>query len=109
MSDDESSAYEGARNQDLGRKINDRIELRSGPDQANKTWVVCECSDGDCEVLIELTLEQYQRIRAADSHFVVVAGHESPDLERIVAREGKWLTVQKIGEARTHVEEMDTP
>ena len=107
MANAEPGAYEGAINEDLGREINDLIRRRVGPDPENKIWVVCECVDSDCDELIELTVGQYEHLRRSDSRFVVLVGHESPSLERIVGGEGPWLLVQKTGEARRYVEEMD--
>lgn len=109
MVNSEPGAYEGATNEELGRKINDLIRRRVGPEPDNKIRVVCECANSDCEELIELTVGQYEHLREGDSHFVVLAGHESASLERIVGGEGPWLMVQKTGEARVYVEEMDDP
>ena len=46
----------------------------------------CECSDEQCAEQIELTLAQYQRVRRQPANFIVVAGHEQPDIERVVQR-----------------------
>ncbi len=108
MIDGEPSVCANTTNQDLGRKINNRINLRMGPQQTGKMWVVCECTNSDCEELIQVTAEQYRQIRKGDSCFIVVVGHESPG-EHIVARDGSWLTVQKRGEAKRYAEKMDTP
>jgi hypothetical protein len=107
MANAETGAFEGATNEDLGRKINDSIRRRVGPEPDNKIWVVCECADSDCDELIEMTVGQYEQMRDGESHFVVLVGHESPSLERIVGGEGPWLLVQKTGQARRYVEEMD--
>lgn len=106
--DDESSQYGGTRNQDLGRKINNRIRRR-GPWQGNKICVVCECVDCDCEERIQMTVEQYQQIRKEGSVFLVVVGHQSPNVERIVGGEGKWLAIQKTGRGKRYAEKLDTP
>ncbi len=100
MMDAQPRQYVDTENQDLGRKVNDRNKRHTGPQPANKMWVVCECTDGDCEELIQITVDQYRQIRKGDSHFLVLVGHESRGLERIVARNGTWLTVQKTGEAK---------
>jgi hypothetical protein len=107
MAKAEPGAYEGETNEALGRKINDLIRRRVGPEPDNKIRVVCECADSDCDELIELTVRQYEYLRRNDSRFVVIVGHESRSLERIVGGEGPWLIVQKTREARRYVEEMD--
>ncbi len=106
LKDSESSAYADAKNQDLGRQINNRIQRRANPASVDKIWVVCECADGDCPELIQVTVDQYRQIRAGDSYFLVVAGHQSSSLERIVARDGTRLTVQKTGKAKRYAQEL---
>ncbi len=49
MQDGEPSVYADTTNQDLGRKINNRINLRMGPQLTRKMWLVCECTNSDCE------------------------------------------------------------
>ncbi len=108
MQDGEPRVYADTTNQDLGRKINNRINLRMGPQQTRKMWLVCECTNSDCEEVIQVTADQYRQIRKGDSYFLVVVGHESPG-DHIVARDGSWLTVQKSGEGKRDAEKMDTP
>ncbi len=92
----------------IGRKINNRINIRRGPHPTDTMWVVCECASDQCEQLIQVTVDDYRQIREGDSYFLMIDGHESPGFERVIAREGIWLTVQRIGEPKRYVEEMDT-
>jgi hypothetical protein len=48
---------------------------------------ICECSDEHCTSKIEMTLSQYQKVRSSPAKFIVQAGHEQTDIERIVQRE----------------------
>ncbi len=105
LKDSESNAYANAKNQDLGRQINNGIQRRANP-VAPTAGSSGECADGDCQELIQVTVDQYRQIRAGDSYFLVVAGHQSSSLERIVARDGTRLTVQKTGKAKRYAQEL---
>lgn len=98
-----------ASNQELGRKINERIRRRVPARQGAMISLVCECINCDCEEFIQLSLEQFQYVREGASYFVVLAGHESPDDERIVGGKDSWLVVQKIGEPKDNAEYVETP
>jgi hypothetical protein len=37
-------------------------------------------------------------------HFVVIPGHEEPQIEQIVETEPEFLVVEKIGEAREQID-----
>jgi hypothetical protein len=93
--------------EDVGRTINDAIKRRVDPDQAEKIAIICECSDIDCSQLIRLTPTEYERARADGTCFLVHGGHESLEVERIVDRGDSWLIVEKIGEAKRVVKELE--
>lgn len=105
--DQDSDEYASAQNEDLGRRINERINRRAIPGSGDNIWVVCECSNGDCEERIQMSLEDYESVRQADSCFIVCVGHESPELERVVGRGDSWLTVEKTGNAKRITRELE--
>jgi hypothetical protein len=83
-----------ARSRLVLRAVNDRIAELAG--QWTKTGVglfVCECSDQACAEALEITAPEYERIRADESHFVVLPGHEQPESERVVERSGRFVLV----------------
>ncbi len=43
----------------------------------------CECSDVDCADRISLTVKQYEKLHDDYARFVVVKGHEEPNVEKI--------------------------
>jgi hypothetical protein len=55
----------------------------------------CECSQLECREKVSLTREQYERLRADPQHFVVVPGHEVPDVETVVATDPAHYVVEK--------------
>ncbi|CAN5793191.1 hypothetical protein BH23ACT12_BH23ACT12_19250 [soil metagenome] len=105
MIDSDSGAYYPAQNQDLGRQINERIRKRTGPEHGPEMSIICECIDRDCEMAILITPAQYEWVRENDSHFIVVEGHESSTVERVLRNEGAFLIVEKIGPGSRFAEE----
>ncbi|MES1247497.1 MAG: hypothetical protein ABUS54_07485 [Actinomycetota bacterium] len=83
------------------RAINERIrELAARFDQsaADALAFVCECADETCVERVELTMQQYDDVRAIPARFVVVPGHEAtPLVERVIYRNDDFVIVRKIG------------
>ena len=61
-------------------------------------WV-CECADITCMDPVELSIEEYDAIRAATTRFAVAPGaeHVNLEIERVVQREERYWVVEKIG------------
>ena len=60
---------------------------------------VCECSHARCSARITATLREYESVRLQSDRFLVVGGHEIPEIERVVDRNSRFATVEKLGEA----------
>ena len=92
-----------AHNESLFRRANERISAHAEhrPDVGPGTPIAfyCECSNADCTERVTLTELEYEALRSDPTHFAVVAGHESPEIERVVQRETGYLVVEKTGEA----------
>ena len=96
-----------ARNEALVREINERIESfnESLKDQGFRDELMtfefqCECGAGagrapGCEEQVEMTLKEYEEVRAQNDRFVVRPGHENPQLEDIVRQTGTYVIVDK--------------
>jgi len=79
--------------QSVFRAANERLRARmEGYDAPGP--VICECSDQNCMDLLDLTPEEYEEVRAG-GHFVVATGHETPEIENVVARRDGYLVVDK--------------
>jgi hypothetical protein len=92
-----------AKNQSLFRDVNERvmeISERFGLRLPLDEWL-CECADESCAERIELTKEEYARVREDGARFAVAPGHVVPDFEEVVARNTRYWTVEKVGEAAT--------
>jgi hypothetical protein len=84
-----------ALNEAAFRIANDRMrawEEREGPDPAS---YLCECADPDCRERIMLRIHEYEAVRAESRRFVIVPGHEVPDVETVVDREDGYFVIEK--------------
>ena len=105
-----------ARNEALIRQVNERIEQLDkaaeeaslAPDAAFFEFL-CECGgdDGDfsCVEHIQMTIEEYEQVRSQDDRFAVYPGHEDEGLERVVARNERFVVVDKGPVAEPFVED----
>jgi hypothetical protein len=97
-----------AQNEAVFREINERIEAGHWPDDRGKLVAFrCECGELGCNVLIDVTLDAYERVRADARHFLVSPGHEIPAIESVVDRQAGYVVVEKKGIAGQIAEETD--
>ncbi|MDP9223297.1 MAG: hypothetical protein M3P18_05490 [Actinomycetota bacterium] len=89
-----------ARNEMLARHVNERIERAGNAQPHERLGLICECSDADCRTVVNLTEEQYRNVRRHPERFIVVLGHETAVVERVVERHGGWAITEKVGLAR---------
>jgi hypothetical protein len=95
-------------NEALFRSINERIEAGTWP--ASRSDVAsfrCECAALGCNLLLEMTLAEYESVRANARHFIVAPGHEILEVERVVRRADTYLVVEKVGDAGDVADETD--
>jgi hypothetical protein len=94
-----------AKNQALFREVNDRVEevlselADYGQADARLIGFVCECGRDDCSDELEVTRAQYESVRDDPRCFLLLPGHEHPDIERVVERHSGFLVVEKLAEA----------
>ncbi len=67
----------------------------------------CECADAQCTMRVELSKEDYERVRSDSRQFVIVPGHEVEDVETVIEEHGSWSIVEKPDEVREIVERTD--
>ena len=87
-------------NEALFREVNERVADVVEPHgeiggTISRVNFNCECANGGCTEQIEMTLVEYEAIRAEPTHFIVSPGHEVPELERIAEEHPTYLVVQK--------------
>ena len=101
----EDQARKAAKNQALFRDVNERIEELVG--EAWHPEFVCECADEHCIETLELSLAEYESIRASPIRFPVKVGHDYPEFERVVALSDGYAVVEKIGAAAEVAKTLD--
>ncbi len=95
-----------AANEAFFRQLNERLEELT-PSSASELIVICECADEDCALRLTLRHEEYERIRADGTDFVVAHGHADPTIEAIVYRTDRFEVVRKRGDAAEVAEDLD--
>jgi len=96
----ESYAGRIGQNEALFRDINERIEAGRWPGEAGELVAFrCECGMLRCTTLVELTISEYESVRADSRRFVLAPGHELPVVEVVVACGRGHVVVEKVGEA----------
>lgn len=98
-----SSLWEqrAARNEALFRAVNDNIaelEERHGS-VTDELLMVCECADDACTQRLTVDPGTYKRVRQQPRHFLVIPGHERPEIERVIETHGAYFIVEKTGPA----------
>ena len=84
-------------NEALFREVNVRL------DEVNEAFssftgtmsIVCECGDATCIEQISIAEREYQAVRAEPADFVIVRGHEAPDVEAVVDDRNGYVVVRK--------------
>jgi hypothetical protein len=85
----------------LLREVNERIadilgasrEIFVGEDML--TEFLCECSNSDCTATLSVSLLEYKGIRSSPNLFVVLPGHETPEVDRVVEAHATFSLVEK--------------
>ena len=98
-----------AKNEELFRNVNERIEALSETVARDDPLMeyLCECDGPDCYERVRATREEYESVRAVPTHFIVLAGHEDPQVERVTSSNERFLIVEKQGAAARDAEETD--
>lgn len=83
-------------NESVFREINERIEEVATTFAARDVLdLICECGDASCTSRIQMTLDDYEKLRSDATTFAVVSGHEVLDIEEIVAQHKTYKVVRK--------------
>lgn len=85
-------------NEVLFREVNERLrEVGEGFSiVAEQAEFVCECGSSTCTEHVQMTLAEYEEIRANSKRFFVLPGHELPEYEKIIDEKEGYLVVEKL-------------
>jgi len=98
-----------ARNEALMREVNERlraVDSEAGwADRDQLFGFQCECGNPDgCDGRLEMSLSEYERVRAQRDRFAVIPGHENDAIERVVERDERYYIVDKRDDVEPLVE-----
>jgi hypothetical protein len=104
---DETAARLGA-NEAVFRQINEGIQRGQWPGEEDAPVSFrCECARLGCNDMIELSVNEYEAVRANPRRFVVLRGHQQPEAERVIETRAGYLVVEKRAQAGITAEETD--
>lgn len=89
-----------AANEALFRQVNEAIErgVWHGEESA-ATAFRCECARLNCNQMVSIAPRDYELIRTHPRRFLVLPGHDYPEVERVVETHDGYLVVEKQAEA----------
>jgi len=83
------------RNEALFRTVNEKIRDVADTGTDSFLSILCECGSTNCTDEIEVTLSDYERVRADATLFLAKPGHEMPDMGSIVEQGEGFVIVRK--------------
>ncbi len=88
-----------AQNQMAFRSVNERIkELGTQPNSpGDELDFACECADHACVEKIRLSALQFLAIESEQNQFIVLRGHQLPEVKDVIAEREGFLIVSKRG------------
>jgi hypothetical protein len=77
--------------QALLREVNERIRASAALDTS---LFVCECSDQDCFGTLQMSLEEYGRIRSNPTWFILTPDHANGAAKQVVKQDADFIVVE---------------
>lgn len=103
-----SKQRRAAANEATIRDVNEGIERGQWPgEEDTPVGFRCECARLGCNRLVELTVREYEGVRANPRWFVILPGHQLPDVETVVEARSGYLIVEKQNQAAEVAEQHD--
>ncbi len=95
-------------NEAVFRQINEGIERGQWPgEERAPVGFRCECARLGCNEVIELSITEYEAVRAHPRRFIVAPGHQQPQAELVIETHPGYLVVEKVDQAGIAAEETD--
>lgn len=84
-------------NEELFRMANNRLraQVEAVVPDGEPVPFLCECEDELCMDRVDMTMAQYENLRASDDTFAVAPGHAAPAGEVVVRDEDAFHVVRK--------------
>ena len=97
-----------AQNETTFRRVNEALEPPES-DGRDVAGYVCECGRIGCTDTIALTRDEYEAVRTSFDRFLLVPGHEEPDVDEVVERYDDYDVVVKQPEKARNIADEDDP
>ena len=81
-----------AANEAVARQVNEELTPLQVTDSLA---LLCECGSRECHATLEVSRSDYEEVRANPTRFLVVIGHDLPDVESVVSTRGEHAVVEK--------------
>jgi hypothetical protein len=85
-----------ARTESAFREVNERIAENAQRFEAGSTEFICECDDPQCTARVEMTIEEYEGVRAKGTTFLLAPGHGDKSIEQVVEHGANFMIVEKV-------------
>ncbi|MEX2646758.1 MAG: response regulator [Gaiellaceae bacterium] len=80
------------------RAVNDELVRLDSFAARGVRLILCECSRAGCSETLELTLAEYEAVRAHATRFLVAPGHELADVQRVLTQTERVAVIQESQE-----------
>jgi hypothetical protein len=87
-----------AKTESFFRDVNERIAESAQKLGSDSAEFICECDDRECTERIEITLQEYEQVRADATRFVLAEGHENTRVEHVIKRRPHHAIVEKFNQ-----------
>jgi hypothetical protein len=107
------SAERVAFNDDIFRKANEQIRERTEDFVAAESFqrlpFICECAEESCTEVLQIAVDDYERVRSDPRLFINAPGHEAAaqGWGAVIERHDGYVVVEKLGRAGEIVEMLD--
>jgi hypothetical protein len=81
------------RNEAVFREVNESI--RGVAPQDPMFDALCECGSESCTGQFAISVDEYEHVRSDPALFVILPGHDVPDVEEVVEDEGVFVVIRK--------------
>jgi hypothetical protein len=97
---DQDSQDRIGKNETIFRGLNERIEAGELPaDTSKRVAFCCECARLGCNAMLEVTIAEYEQVRADPRRFLLAVGHQVEGVEHVVETHADHIIIEKIGSA----------
>lgn len=95
------SKHKLAENEVIFREVNtevaDFVKDANGYGHTTELPFYCECSNTHCKKRIVLTPNIYKSFHKNQRQFIILAGHQHPEVEKIIKKKDSIYVVEKFG------------